>query len=129
MDADISNYHPNTLQEFENILLHNATVHAEKTQAANQTDEWSCPIFQNMLARRRQTTTAIERRDVTNEIRKYVRKQLRRKKSVRFNAVLAEFADLNRLDNIRHLPIRIQRSVNSDEPIPNEFADFFEQLF
>ena len=126
MDADISNYYPNILQEFEIILLHNATMYAERTEIANQVDEWSCPIFQNMLARRRQTTIAIERRGVTNEIRKYVRKQLRRKKSVRFNAVLAEFADLNKLDNISHLPIRIQRSVNSNEPTPNEFADFFE---
>ena len=64
-----------------------------------------------------------------NLFRKYVRQILRRKKSDKFNAILNEFSDLNRLDAVRHFPIRSQRQMQIDKPSPDDFANFLGDLF
>ena len=82
-----------------------------------------------MLHERRTTTDVARKRELSKLIRNYVRKNLRRKKSERMSKLLDEFQDLQRMGNIRNLPILRQKRKPAEESISPDAFGFFPCIY
>ena len=58
-----------------------------------------------------------------------MRQQLRKRKAERFKRILAEFVDLDRLDDARRLPVRDARPAGAHELQPDDFAAYLTDVF
>ena len=122
---------PQNLLEAETLLFDAEAKHGE-SQCANRRrceDAWSSPFFQELLSRRRRSRDPGERKQLSKEIRRFVRQQLRRRKSERFSTILTEFIDFDRIKEARALPIRHAHATVHREVCPDDFATFLENIF
>ena len=113
----------------ERIVFETACAHG---RASTQVDN-RCPLesqeFQDLLQRRRLCRDPARRKDLSQQIRKYVRRELRRKKAERFNKILGEFEDLNRLDTARRFPVICSKQITNTDVSKTEYADFLAEIF
>ena len=86
-------------------------------------------LFLDLLARQQASHDYQQRKDFSKSIRRYVWQQLRKRKADRFEKILAEFVDLDRLDDARRLPIRDSVPVGILELQPDNFASYLADVF
>ena len=120
---------PKSIQHLEKILLQTASQYTYQQTTSQLASPWSSDEFKLLLQQRRNCRDGIQRRNLTNDIRKYVRQQLRKRKTERINKILDEFADLNRLDDAHTFPVREKRPTTTNDITPDEFGCFLGDLF
>ena len=83
LDQNLDEVRPQTLFEMELLIRDTASLHGPPTKENTKTQIFQCEYFQNLLIQRRGCRDANERRMLSKQIKSYVRKELRKKKSAR----------------------------------------------
>lgn len=117
------------LLDVERILREESFANAKAKPHKNTESPWDTPYFESLQASRRAVRDAGERKRLTNLIRKYVRQQMRKKKSAKMQNVLEEYKDFHRFEVIRQMPVRERKSLSSNDCTSHVHAEFLSDLF
>ena len=88
---------------------------------------WQSLVLQRLIRERRNARTADERRTVSKDIQKEMRRELRKWHSTQAEKVLGEFKDLERLHGIHKAPILSMK--RNEQPDPEIFASLLSQVY
>ena len=132
LNQTLEQQNPTTLQGIEGLIL-NAVEQEKQTLVsgdAKATKFWEDPNFQQLLQQRRGSQCRHERMEASKQIRKHIRKHLRERRNLRTARILAEFVQLNRLDDVHHDPAKPHKRSNAEkQPTPQMFAEYLQDIF
>ena len=132
LNQTLEQQNPTTLQGIESLIL-NAVEQEKQTLVsgdAKATKFWEDPNFQQLLQQRRGSQCRHERMEASKQIRKHIRKHLRERRNLRTERILAEFVQLNRLDDVHHDPAKPHKRSNAEkQPTPQMFAEYLQDIF
>ena len=132
LNQTLEQQNPTTLQGIESLIL-NAVEQEKQTLVsgdAKATKFWEDPNFQQLLQQRRGSQCRHERMEASKQIRKHIRKHLRERRNLRTERILAEFVQLDRLDDVHHDPAKPHKRSNAEQqPTPQMFAEYLQDIF
>ena len=87
------------------------------------------PSFRFLVQERRECRDKTQRANLSKQIRKHVRANMRQKRNKRLNDILAEFRDLGNIATINEDPVRHQTKLNRAEPSKEDFTTTLSAIF
>ena len=103
---------------------------AEKSRSSAPTLEpWQNPIIQILVQEGRECRDKTQRTNLSKQIRKHLRANMRQKRNKRLNDILAEFRDLGNIATINEDPVRHQTKLNRAEPSKEDFTTTLSAIF
>ena len=121
----------NSVRDCERVLLDAARKNGDGLCAGRRhfDDAWASPNFLDLLGRRRDNHDQHQRKELSKDIRRYVRQELRKRRSKRAQQISTEFVDLGRVGDARRLLVVQARPTDADELRPEDFASFLATVF
>ena len=88
-------------------ILHEAAISPNVSEPSRyRSKPWDEPEVQDLLRKRREAATPIQRKTISKTIQKVLRKLVRKHNDAKVEVILKEFADLGRLEKIRKIQNR-----------------------